>query len=1039
MSLSVQDLIHRHSLNQIQISSLSDDPNYEYFETDKSSYHNIDEMIESIQNVPNSFITLSLNCQSLFSKIDQLKLYLAIFKQNGIFLSAICLQETWLSDISNLSLLQLEDYNLLSKNSSVSSHGGLAIYLHKDYRYTQIEVDYTSTVWESQFIKITDSLTNKKLALGNIYRPPRDNNANYTVFMEEFALILDHVNNISDEAIIAGDFNIDLLKINERQTFNEYFDMIVASGFIPRITLPTRLTESSATLIDNFLCKFSPNCSSSSKAGILLSDISDHLPYYICFNFLKSHGKVPKYYEKKCITTDIVDCLREELKNCEVELDCNNLANPNPNYDCLVKKISNIIQKSTSIQTVKYNKHRHKKNPWITSGLIKSISFRDKLYRKTKQATVNSDQYNSLKINLRTYNKILKTMIRQAKKQYYETKLKKHKGDMKNTWGVIKSLIGRNSTDQSPFPEHIEKDNHLVYNKKIICNTLNEYFVSIGPKLSDEIQQNVNISYRDYLTNPFQNKFSFQNIDEKYVIKIIDSLKPKNCSTDDCISVKLIKSLKSEISKALCIMINQSINTGIFPDRLKQAKVIPIHKKDNKNIISNYRPISILPALSKVFEKVLFQQLNEHFENNGLLSKHQYGFRTQRNTEMAALELVDNLTKLLDVNNTPISVFLDLSKAFDTLDHDILLEKLKYYGVTGVSLKLCQNYLSNRTQYVQIENNKSNILNIKTGVPQGSILGPLLFIIYINDFAKASNKFDMINYADDTTLHSSINVFHEDSGSSIDANINEELEYINSWLVANKLTINVNKSKFMVFHSPQKVNVHIPQLLLNNTMIECVSEFNFLGIVINKYLSWNSHINFISKKISRVLGIMCKLKHIIPTTAKLTIYNTLILPNINYGLLCWGYQSSKLMNLQKKAIRTIINAKYNAHTDPIFKQLDLLKITDIYTISKLKFFFKIVHNMLPSYFLTNFVVFNRDTHEYQTRQSCFLRVPSHNYARFEQGLRYSIVKSVNNLEPVVMQKIYTHSLSGFSRYTKSHIIDKYAASCNVRNCYVCRS
>ena len=357
-SSPLEDIIQKHSsnfLNSIKDIFFNDDPEYESSEINMSQYYNTDEIINVIQNNPTAFTVLSLNCQSLPSKLDQLKLYLATLKQNSLLFSAICLQETWLSDASDLSLLQLDDYTLLNRNSSISSHGGIAIYLRKDYSFSHIDLNHSSTVWDGQFIKITDTNTNKKLVLGNLYRPPRDNNANYTIFMEELALILDSINNITDEAVIAGDFNIDLLKINEKPIFDEYYNMVVGSGFHPQITLPTRLTENNATLIDNFLCKLSLNCSRTSRTGILLNNISDHQPYFISFDFIQPQIKVPKYYEQKQISPNFESHLREELRGFEMKFNRNEAANPNENYNLLVNKIHTEIQKCTKIKKVKYN------------------------------------------------------------------------------------------------------------------------------------------------------------------------------------------------------------------------------------------------------------------------------------------------------------------------------------------------------------------------------------------------------------------------------------------------------------------------------------------------------------------------------------------------------------------------------------------------------------------------------------------------------------------------------------------------------------
>ena len=466
-----------------------------------------------------------------------------------------------------------------------------------------------------------------------------------------------------------------------------------------------------------------------------------------------------------------------------------------------------------------------------------------------------------------------------------------------------------------------------------MANEFNAFFTNIGQKLAANIETPNNKAFHDYLQNPCNNQFQFHPVLNDDIIEIKDKLKPKSSKGHDRMSSTLIKKIKKEISEPLTYIINQCIVQHIFPDKLKLAKILPIYKKDNENLLENYRPISILPAISKILEKVIANQINQYFINNNLFYPSQYGFRQSHSTELTALEIIDRITYLMDQNKLPLNIYIDLSKAFDTIDHTILLHKLQHYGFNGSSLALMENYLTNRQQYVNFQNTNSSLLNITTGVPQGSILGPLLFIIYINDIPNSSKLLNFISYADDTTLFVSLNYNHDNSTDNFSPNssiLNNEIKLVSDWLSLNKLSLNTSKTKCMTFHSKKKT-INSPILKIENTAIEHVQNFQFLGIMLNKHLNWDTHINHIAKKISKTIGILNRLKRTLPTFTLKTIYNSLINSHINYGILCWGYKSNKILKLQKKAVRVISNSKFNAHTQPLFKSLKILTINDMLT------------------------------------------------------------------------------------------------------------
>ena len=564
-----------------------------------------------------------------------------------------------------------------------------------------------------------------------------------------------------------------------------------------------------------------------------------------------------------------------------------------------------------------------------------------------------------------------------------------------------------------------------------IANHLNTYFTHIGQNTADSIPD-TNIDHRSFLpaTNP--PPFNFHSISSTEIDSIIRSLRSKHSTGQDNISTTLIKALRQELTEPITLIANQMLNTAIFPSRLKTAKVKPLHKKGNKQNMNNYRPISLLPSISKILEKVILQQLSQHFTTNHLFFDNQYGFRKNRSTEHALIELTDRILTNMDNNITPTTIFLDLSKAFDSLNHDILIQKLSHYGLQNKSLDLCTNYLRNRQQYTQLQDTKSETQNINIGVPQGSILGPFFFLIYVNDLPNSSKLLNFINYADDTTLLSTINPTTNNITT-----LNQELNNVYTWLCTNKLSLNISKTRTITFHTSHR-QLTLPVLHINNIQVQNTDTFNFLGITLDKHMNWKAHTNKISSKISQACGALNRLKNILPQKIKLQIYNSIIQPHLRYGILAWGYSThiNKVFRLQKRSIRSIAAVKFNAHTDPIFKRLNVLKIDDLRKLCEFTFYYNFVNGRLPEYF-ESFISFGQ--HGLAGRSGHRLLVPAHRHRFFQSSLRYSITSTINSCPKQLCHRCLTHSQKSASQHFKSNILTSYNDLCTIPNCHICSS
>ena len=438
--------------------------------------------------------------------------------------------------------------------------------------------------------------------------------------------------------------------------------------------------------------------------------------------------------------------------------------------------------------------------------------------------------------------------------------------------------------------------------------------------------------------------------------------------------------------------------------------------------MDNYRPISLLTSISKLFEKVVFNQLFEYFHKNNLFYGSLYGFRKLHSTELAAMELTDKILVDIDKKNISLTVFMDLSKTFDTMDHDILLNKLQYYGITGTALAWFTSYLKDRKQFVEIDCSQSGVLSISTGVPQGSILGPILFLIYMNDIPNSSDNFNFILYADDTTLYSCIQL-----PSNTLNHINDELDKVYAWLAINKLSLNINKTKYMIFHAINKsIEWIIPNLAINGIQIDRVNFFNF-------------YTEFVANKLAKYSGVLNRIKHFLPIDVLRKLYFSMVQSQLQYGILAWGFDHSRLDKLQKRIIRIITQSKYKSHCNPLFKALEILKIKDPFELNCLKFLYNFKKGLLPKYFMSFRCTPMSSIHDHDTRYASQIETISTRTVMASKRIKCRLQDIIFSTTESILNKIETHSLHGFSQFAKRFFIYQYPTHCFKINYYVCRN
>ena len=572
---------------------------------------------------------------------------------------------------------------------------------------------------------------------------------------------------------------------------------------------------------------------------------------------------------------------------------------------------------------------------------------------------------------MRKNTKLIKTCLkkikRQSKKSYFSKRINDSNGDARRIWNVMKEIIGRAKVKSNELPKQLIRENNIISDKGKIAESFNDFYVSVGRNLASKIPIS-DKNFADYLSKceTFMPTEDISLTELRTAFKTLSSNKSPGL---DEINTYIIKSAYDIIEPILLHIFNLSVSTGEFPDSLKIAKVTPIYKSGDQSEIGNYRPISVLSGFSKILERIMYNRLYKHLMNQNILYKKQFGFLKNHSTEHAILELVSRITDSFEKNMFTLGVFIDLSKAFDTVDHNILISKLENYGIQETNLKWFKDYLTNRKQCIIYDGTKTKSNLVTCGVPQGSILGPLLFLIYINDLHKTSSLMEFILFADDT------NIFYSDTNiERLFQRVNDELDRINEWFIANKLSLNIKKTKYILFSKRSKIDeipLRLPSLKLNEIDIERVNDINFLGVILDQTLNWKRHIETVENKISKNIGILFKAKPFLELKQLKQLYFSFINCYLDYCNIAWGSTSKtslkKLFSKQKHALRIIFGQHRQTSVQHRFQEIGALNIYQLNMFKISTFMFKVRNKLNPTLFETQF---HPIQHKYPTRYSC---------------------------------------------------------------------
>jgi len=591
------------------------------------------------------------------------------------------------------------------------------------------------------------------------------------------------------------------------------------------------------------------------------------------------------------------------------------------------------------------------------------------------------------------YRSIFKKVAVQAETSYFKQRFDNHTNSIKQLWSNLNTVCSfKNNRSKNQLITKL-KTNQVNYATKPedISNQLNNFFSTVGENLVKDLfakNPSQNVDFHFFCHKSTNKSIFIEPTNKRELLELVSKLRKSKSPGPDNIGPGLIKEVIESIVDPLLYIFNLSMLDGIVPDKLKTAKVVPIFKKGDRSLACNYRPISLLSVFDKLLEKLMYKRVYTFLVKHNILYKHQFGFRKNYSTALALIEVMDNIYKKLDEQHFVLGIFLDLQKAFDTVNHEILLHKLYNYGIRGIAHDWFRSYLSNRLQFTVANGASSSLAKITCGVPQGSVLGPLLFLLYVNDIANSVPDQNIKLFADDTNLFISTT-----NQSVLNSIANEAMSNLNSWFIANRLSLNLDKTCYMVF-SPRRLDLSIDfNLQLNGTAIHKVKSCRYLGIIIDDELKWSEHIEHIYSSLLKYVGIFYKLRNRIPASVLKNVYYAFVHSYILYGIEVYANTLptylAKLIKLNNKLLRILQNQPRCCHVNDLYVTYNTLSLPDLRDMQLLilvhKTFFHV--DLLPDVF-SNYFSLNSSIHDHLTRTQSNIHIHRADTTFGQRTIRY---------------------------------------------------